>query len=147
MLGNISDHPFMELKGLWPTKCGVKGVWNHSSPVDWCAKEVDCQPIMTLGGFWPTSYWRRTGVDIRAAWLGCINVFVVWVECVKVLLVNVCYGTAKSADIVSRDMWVSTGQHADCDVLLIQHSLNCDGVEFPFIYRFGCVGDFSKNCS
>ena len=30
------------------------------------------------------------------------------------LLVNVCYGTTKSAEIVSRDMRVSTGQHADC---------------------------------
>ena len=32
----------------------------------------------------------------------------------KALLVNVCYGTAKSAEIVSRDMLVSTGQHTDC---------------------------------
>jgi len=39
---------------------------------------------------------------------------VVWVECVKALLVNVCNGTAKSAEIRSRDMLVSTGQHADC---------------------------------
>jgi len=46
-----------------------------------------------------------------------IHVFMVWVECVKALLVNVCYGTAKSADTVSRDMWVSTGQHADCACL------------------------------
>ena len=40
----------------------------------------------------------------------------VWVECVKAkaLLVNVGYGAAKSAEIISRDMWVSTGQHADC---------------------------------
>ena len=53
------------------------------------------------------------GVDIRAAGIGCINVFVMWVECVKTLLVNVCYGTAKSAEIGSRDMRVSTGQHAD----------------------------------
>ena len=47
------------------------------------------------------------------------------------LLVDVCYGTAKSAEIVSRDMWASTGQHADCA-----------GGEFPFIYWFGCVGGF-----
>ena len=42
----------------------------------------------------------------RGVWLGlyCINLFVVWVECVKALLVNVCYGTAKSTEIVSRDM-------------------------------------------
>jgi len=57
-----------------------------------------------------------------------INVFGVWVECVKDLLVNVCYGTAKSAEIGSRDMRVSTGQHAYYAV----------GV--PFINRFVCVG-------
>ena len=45
---------------------------------------------------------------------GCINVFVVWVECIKALIVNVCYGTAKSVEIVSKDMRVSTAQHADC---------------------------------
>ena len=67
---------------------------------------------MPLGGFWSASC--RTGVDVRTAGLDCINVFVVWIECVKALLVNVCYGTARSAEIVSRDMWVSTGQHADC---------------------------------
>jgi len=39
---------------------------------------------------------------------------VVWVDCVKDLSVNVCNGTAKSAEIGSRGMWVSTGQHADC---------------------------------
>ena len=33
-----------------------------------------------------------------------VNVFGVWVECVKALLVNVCSGTAKSAEIESRDM-------------------------------------------
>ena len=60
-----------------------------------------------------------------------INVFVVWVECVKAFLVNVCKGTAKSAEFGSRDMRVSTGQHADCAV---------EGGEFPFIYLFGCVG-------
>ena len=67
----------------------------------------------------------------RGVWLGLysINVFVVWVECVKALLVNVCNGTAKSAEIGSRDMRVSTGQHADCA-----------GGEFPFIYLFECVG-------
>ena len=32
----------------------------------------------------------------------------------KALLVNVCNGIAKSAEIGSRDMRVSTGQHADC---------------------------------
>ena len=52
----------------------------------------------------------------RGVWLGLysINVFVVWVECVKALLVNVCNGTTKSAEIGSRDMRDSTGQHADC---------------------------------
>ena len=61
----------------------------------------------------------------RGVWFGlyCINVFVVWVDCVKALLVNVCYGTAKSAEIVSRDMWVSTGQHADCAGLLFGENL------------------------
>jgi len=39
-------------------------------------------------------------VDIRAAGFGYIHVFVVWVECVKALLVNVYYGTAKSAEIL-----------------------------------------------
>jgi hypothetical protein len=55
-------------------------------------------------------------VCVRGVWLGLyrINIFVVWVECVKDLLVNVCNGTAKSAEIGSRDMPVSTGQHADC---------------------------------
>ena len=38
----------------------------------------------------------------------------VWVECVKALLVSVCNGTAKSAEIGSSDIRVSTGQHADC---------------------------------
>ena len=37
-----------------------------------------------------------------------------WVECMKVLLLNVCYCTAKAAEIVSREMWVSTGQLVDC---------------------------------
>ena len=32
----------------------------------------------------------------------------------KALLVNVCNGIAKSAEIGSKDMRVSTGQHADC---------------------------------
>jgi len=71
----------------------------------------------------------------RGVWLGlyCIHILVVWVEFVKDLLVNVCYGTAKSSEIISRDMWVSTGQNADCA-----------GGEFPFIYLFGCVeGVFS----
>jgi len=54
-----------------------------------------------------------------------------WVECVKALLVSVCYGTAKSAEIGSSDMWVSTGQHADCAG---------GGADFPFLYLFGCVG-------
>jgi len=48
--------------------------------------------------------------------LYCIYVFGVWVECVKALLVNVCNGTAKLAEIGSMDMRVSTGQHADCAV-------------------------------
>ena len=47
----------------------------------------------------------------------------------KALSVNVCNGTAKSAENGSRDMRVSTGQHADCA-----------WGEFPFIYRFVCVG-------
>ena len=57
---------------------------------------------MPLGDLWPASYWDHTGVDVGAAGLGfyCINVFVVWVECVKVLLVNICCGRAKSAEIV-----------------------------------------------
>ena len=54
-----------------------------------------------LGGLWPSGCWDRTGVDVIAAGFGlglyCITVFVVWVECVKALLVNVCYGTAKSS--------------------------------------------------
>ena len=48
-------------------------------------------------------------MDVRVAGLSCINVFVVLVECVKALLVNICYGTAKS----SMDTWVSTGQHTN----------------------------------
>ena len=32
----------------------------------------------------------------------------------KALLLNVCYGTAKLEDIVSRGMLVATGHHADC---------------------------------
>jgi len=69
-----------------------------------------------LGGLWPAGCWDCTGVDVIAAGFGLysINVFVVCVECVKALLVNICYGTTKSAEIVSRDMWVYTGQHADC---------------------------------
>ena len=73
---------------------------------------------MPLGDLWPAGFWDRTGVDVVAAWFGwvctLIHVFVVWVECVKALLVNVCNGTAKSAEIGSRDMRVSTGQYADC---------------------------------
>ena len=42
----------------------------------------------------------------------------------KDLFMNVCNGTAKSAEIGSRDMRVSTGQHADCA-----------GGRMPFIYR------------
>ena len=41
-----------------------------------------------------------------------IGVFVVWVECMEVLSMSVC-GGAKSAEIGSRDVQVSTGQHAD----------------------------------
>jgi len=52
---------------------------------------------------------------------------------VKDLLVNVCYGTAKSAEIVSRDMRISTRQHADC-------AGGRGGVAFPFIYLIGCAG-------
>ena len=48
----------------------------------------------------------------------------------KALSVNVCNGTAKSAENGSRDMRVSTGQHADC----------AGGRGFPIIYLFGCVG-------
>ena len=51
------------------------------------------------------------GVDVRASGFGYINVFVV---CVKAWLVNACNSTAKSAEIGSRDMWVSSGQHAVC---------------------------------
>ena len=36
-----------------------------------------------------------------------------WVECVKDLLANVCYGTAKSVEIGSGDIRVSTGQYTD----------------------------------
>ena len=46
-------------------------------------------------------------------------------------IVMVCNGTAKSAEIGSRDMRVSTGQHADC---------TGRGGGFPFIYLFECVG-------
>ena len=67
-------------------------------------KEVGDHAIAPFGSFRPASCSRRTGVDIRAAGFGCINVFVVWVECVKALLVNVCYGTGWSAEIVSRDI-------------------------------------------
>ena len=34
MIGRISDRPFVPLNGLRPTNCGVKWVWNHSSPID-----------------------------------------------------------------------------------------------------------------
>jgi len=85
------------LKGLWPTSCGGKRVWNHSSPVDLWAKEVGGHPTVPFGGFWPASCWRCTDVDVRAAVLSCINLFVVWAKCVNALLVNVCYSTAKSA--------------------------------------------------
>jgi len=54
---------------------------------------------------------------------------------VKALLVNVCNGTVKSAEIGSRDMRVSTGQHADCAV-----GWGVGELEFPFIYLFECVG-------
>jgi len=66
----------------------------------------------------------------RGVWLGLysIGVFVVWVECVKALLVNVCNGTAKSVEIGSRDK-------SPLDNMLIVL-----GGEFPFIYLFGCVG-------
>jgi len=71
-------------------------------------------------------------LGLRGALLGlyCINVFVVWVECVKALLVKDCNGTAKSAEIVSRDTW---GSPLDNTLILL-------GGEFPFIYLFGCVG-------
>ena len=57
----------------------------------------------------------------------------------KDLLVSVCYGTARSAEIVSRDMRVSTRPRADC----------AGGeVDFPFIYRFVCVeGVLVWDCS
>ena len=133
MLGRISDCPFVPLNRLWPTNCGVKWVWNHSSPIDWCTKEVGGHPFrapwrLVAGRLFVSHGCRYRS---RGVWLGfyCINVFVVWVECVKALLVNVCYGTAKSAEIGSRDMRVFTGQHADCA-----------GGEFPLIYLFVCVG-------
>ena len=47
-----------------------------------------------LGDLWPTGCWDRTVL----LGLYCFNVFVVWFECVKSLLVNVCNGTARSAD-------------------------------------------------
>ena len=47
-----------------------------------------------------------------------IDIFGVWIECVKALLVNVCNGTAKSAESGSRDIRVSTGKRADCACLL-----------------------------
>jgi len=100
-------------------------VWNHSAPIVWCAKEVGGHPF---GAAWRLLAGQLLGLhgcrcSSRGVWLGlfCINVFGVWVECVKVLLVNVCNGTAKSAEIGSRDTRVSNGQPAD-------------------IYLFGCVG-------
>jgi len=68
----------------------------------------------------------------RGVWLGLysINVFVVWVECVKALLVNVCNGTAKSAEIGSREMRVSNGQHADCAGLVLLFGENPQAVAY-----------------
>jgi len=60
-------------------------------------KKLEVTRSVPLGDLWLASCWDRTG-------LYSINVFVVWVECVKDLLVNVCNGTAKSAEIGSRDM-------------------------------------------
>ena len=62
---------------------------------------------------------RNRGVRLG---LYSINVFVVWVECVKVLLVNVCYGTAKSAEIGPRA----------CESPL-DNTLKVPGGEFPFL--------------
>ena len=118
MLWRISDHPHVPLIGLWLTNCEVKWVWNHRSPIDWCAKEVGGHPFSAAWGFVASRLLGWLGCRYRSCgiWLGlyAINVLGVWVECMKALLVNVCNGTAKSAEIGSRDMWVSTGQHADC---------------------------------
>ena len=102
-----------------------------------------------LGDLWLTGCWDCTGLYIVAAGFGwvCTVLMFSWcfpgfrVEWVKALLVNVCYGTAKSAEIVSRDMWVSTGQRFCClgripRLSLNQHSLyvgavRTDGAEIP----------------
>ena len=99
-----------ELWGHW--------VWNYSTPIDWCAKEVGGHPFCATWRFVASRLLgsHRCRCHSRGVWLDLysINVFGVKVECVKDLLVNVCNGTSKSAETVSRDMQVSTGQHADC---------------------------------
>jgi len=42
---------YVPLDRLWPTNCGVKWVWNHSAPIDWCAKEVGGHPFLATWGF------------------------------------------------------------------------------------------------
>ena len=75
-------------------------------------------------------------MDVRAARFNCTHLFMVWVEYVNALLVNVYYGSAKLAEIVSRDRWVST--------MIVPRR----GVRFPFIYQFGCVGEvLVRDCS
>ena len=92
----------MPLNGLWPTNCGVKWVWNHSSPIDWCVKEVGGHAFCATWRFVAGWLLGLHGSRCRSCgvWLGLywIHVFMVWVECVKALLVKVCYCTAKSAD-------------------------------------------------
>ena len=60
---------------------------------------------MPLGGLCLANYGgARVWMSGPRGFIALMCFFVLWVECVKALLVNVYYGIAKSAEIVSRDM-------------------------------------------
>ena len=90
---------------MWPTNCGVNGCETIVLRLIDVRKKLVVTRSMPLGDLLGSHGCRCRSPGI---WLGLygINVFGVWVECMKDLLVNVCNGTAKSAKIGSRDMLV-----------------------------------------